>query len=313
MLKRLGAVVRSPVTRWAFLAAAIGLAIWGVAASWDQVTQAWARLSPLALAGAAVVSVASACFMGLAWRAVLTDLGSRLPLGVATSVFGLSQLGKYLPGGVWNVVAAAELGADHRIPRWRSVGAMALAVSVSLATGVAAGALAIVQTGPSRLGAWSWALLAGPLALGLMAPPVLNRLVTWALRIVHAPGIERGVSWRGLGVAAGWSCAGWAAAGLGVWLLATGMGLEATAGTLSLSVGAYALAWVVGFLVVVAPAGVGAREGVLLALFSGVMPAGQVLVVVLMSRILLTAADLLLAGLGGWLAARRRRGVARSA
>lgn len=63
----------------------------------------------------------------------------------------------------------------------------------------------------------------------------------------------------------------------------------------ALAVGGYALAWIVGFLVVLAPAGAGARELVLAAVVALAVGGGGAAVVVLGSRVLLTLADLLLA------------------
>ncbi len=54
----------------------------------------------------------------LAWRRVLADLGSPLHLAPAGGVFFVGQLGKYLPGSVWSIVAQAEMGttAAHPAP-----------------------------------------------------------------------------------------------------------------------------------------------------------------------------------------------------
>ena len=58
----------------------------------------------------------------MGWRVLLEDLGTHLALPPASSVFLVGQLGKYLPGSVWTVVAQAEMGAQLAVPRggWRS-------------------------------------------------------------------------------------------------------------------------------------------------------------------------------------------------
>ncbi len=300
---RLLAVVRAPTVRWTFLVVALGLAVVAVVSSWDQVAAAARTMPPLHLAAAAV---AGAVFLGctfLAWRALLAELGSPLPLGPAVAIFGISQVGKYVPGGVWNVIAATEIGADHRIPRTRSLTAMALAVLVSVVSGCALAAATLPFAGADALGPWGWVVWCSPLLLVLLVPAVLERLVRLGLRLLRRPTPERPLSWRGLAVAVAWSVAGWAVAGLHLWLLTTGLGMAATPRTLALAVGGYALAWVVGFVVVLVPAGAGAREAVLLLLLAGRLDHGGVLLVVLLSRALLTLADLLLAAVGG--AARR--------
>ncbi|WP_342770092.1 hypothetical protein [Xylanimonas allomyrinae] len=90
----------------------------------------------------------------------------------------------------------------------------------------------------------------------------------------------------------------WVVAGVHVWLLATGLGLDATGRTLVMLVGGYALAWVAGFVVVFVPAGAGVREAVLLALLAGALPHAAVLLVVLLTRALLTVVDLVFAAVG---------------
>jgi hypothetical protein len=75
-----------------------------------------------------------------------------------------------------------------------------------------------------------------------------------------------------------------------------------------LSIGVFALAWVAGFLVIIAPAGAGVREAALVLGFAGVLPGGAVLTVAVLSRVLFVLADLLLAAgfiLAVWLRTRR--------
>ncbi|GAA1710558.1 lysylphosphatidylglycerol synthase transmembrane domain-containing protein [Isoptericola hypogeus] len=299
-LGRLVAVLRSPWVRWGFLVLAIGLAVYAVVAARDELAQVAAQLSAGRLALALVLAVVFVgCTFG-AWRAVLADLGSPVPRRVALSIFGLSQLGKYVPGGVWNVVAAAEIGADHGIPRRRSVTTTAVATLVGVVSGAVVGLVALPFVATEELGPaarWLWIL---PAVVVVLLPPVLNRLVAWALRLARREPLEHPLSWRGLGAASAWSVAGWLCAGAQVWVLAVGLGMPADARGAALAVGGYALAWVVGFLVIVMPAGAGARELVLLAVLAGALPHAAVLLVVLVSRVLVTIADLLLAALGAW-------------
>jgi glycosyltransferase 2 family protein len=68
--------------------------------------------------------------------------------------------------------------------------------------------------------------------------------------------------------------------------------------TWALATAGYALAWAVGLVVVVAPAGAGAREVALAAALAPVLDGGAVVVVVLLSRVLFTVADLAVAAAG---------------
>ncbi|SDD82109.1 hypothetical protein SAMN05216410_0220 [Sanguibacter gelidistatuariae] len=307
-MKRIVGALRSPVTRWVFLGVALAIAVYAVWANWADLVLAAEELSPLTIAGATVASFVYVWLTLLSWRRILTDLGSHLPLGAATSLFGVSQIGKYIPGGVWNIVAAAELGADRQIPRRRSVTAMTVAVLVSIASGAAVGCVAFALAPAEVLGVWRWALWGAPLLMVLLVPAVMNRVIAWIFRLTRREPLEHPLTARGLTASVGWAVASWLVAGLQVWLLATGLGLPMSGQTLALAVGGYALAWVVGFLVVFVPAGAGAREAVLLLVLGGSLGSGAVLMVVLASRALLTVVDLTLAGVGIALERHHKRG-----
>jgi uncharacterized membrane protein YbhN (UPF0104 family) len=293
-VKKILDALKSPWVRGAFLVAALGAAVWAVASQWDTVVYASRNIPWWLILAALGLSILYVAATMLSWRAVLRDLGSHLGIAPASRLFFVSQVGKYLPGGVWNIVAAAEMGKDIDIPRRRSVTGMVVALLISIVTAVAlaVGAVALDPHVRDDVGWIAWLL---PVFIVLLAPPVLNRLIGLALRIVGRPALEHPLSARGIGSAAAWAVVGWLLAGAQVWLLAVGVGLEPTIGTFARCVSGYALAWVVGFLVVFVPAGAGVREGVLGILLAGLMDSGEIVVVVLASRVLLTVVDL---GLG---------------
>src|SRR5665647_371356 len=149
------------------------------------------------------------------------------------------------------------------------------------------------QEARGRFDAVLWLL---PFLVVLALPPVVNRLVGWFLRVLRRPPLEHALTLRGTLGALGWSVAGWLLAGLQIWLLGIAAGMEASATSYLICAGGYALAWSLGFLFVPVPAGVGVREVVLVAVLSGVLDHGGVLVVVLISRAILTVVDIGLAG-----------------
>ncbi len=297
-MKRLGAVLRSPLVRWVFLAIALGFIVWYIITNAEQIGGALGRLSPWMLLAAAAASVAYVFATLEAWRQVLHDLGNRLGFRPAVALFGVSQLGKYIPGGVWNIAAAAELGAAEGIPRRHSVAAMSLALLVSIVSGTAVGAIGFLVSPAPVFAQWGWVLWAGIPLLVLLVPPVMNRLIALAWRLARFEPLDTTISTKGISVVTGWSVLAWILAGGSVALLAIGMGAPPTLLTVAQCVGGYALAWVAGFLVVISPAGVGIREAVLALCLAGTVDSGAVIAIVVVSRALLTAVDLILAGVG---------------
>ncbi|WP_169925931.1 lysylphosphatidylglycerol synthase domain-containing protein [Serinibacter salmoneus] len=294
---------RSRGVRASFLALALATAVWAIAAQWDGVIAGLREVTPAVLALAFTLGVAYVWVTMAAWRVVLLALGAPVPNTVTRTIFFVSQVAKYLPGGVWNIVAAAEMGADHEISRRRSVSAMAISLLLTVITGLML-ACAVVLWGPSELRErYGWIVVLLPLLLLTLSPWALNRVLAVVGQGSEGPAMRVRL---GTVITAGLlTILSWTLAGSQLYLLATSMGLQADAPNYLLCLGGYALAWVVGFLFIVAPAGVGVREAALGLVLAGALPEGAIVAVVLLSRVLLTLADL---GLGGWagLAARRR-------
>jgi uncharacterized membrane protein YbhN (UPF0104 family) len=290
--------VQSTTARVVFGVVAFGLAVWAVASRWDQVTDALHRMQGRYLLAAALATLANLLLTAMSWRSVLSDLGSRLPLPAAARVFFVGQIGKYVPGSLWPVVVQAELGRDHGVPRRRSAAATLVLILLSAFSAllVVMGSLPFVPAVAENGFGWTLVLVL-PL-LVMLHPQVLGRLLDRLLKLAGRPPLGEWTSLRGTAVALAWALGSWLCAGLQVWCLAVSLGAPRAWHTLALTTGGYALAWAVGLLVVVAPAGAGAREVALAALLSGVLDPGAVVVVVLLSRVLFTGADLTLAGFG---------------
>jgi hypothetical protein len=146
-----------------------------------------------------------------------------------------------------------------------------------------------------------WAFLAVPVLLALLHPRVVNAAAGRLLRLTGRPPLERPLSARAVAVAMVWALLSWVLFGAQVWLLAIRLGAPTGRG-LVVAVGGFALAWSAGFLMVLAPAGAGVREVLLVASLAAVLSVGAATAVALVSRVLMTVGDLVLAGTVGWLA-----------
>jgi uncharacterized membrane protein YbhN (UPF0104 family) len=300
-------VAGSRVVRLAFVAVAAAFGVVAIATQWGGIRHALTRLPPALVVAALLLAMAALLTSMLMWRLLLAGLGSSVPVRVAARVLFVSQLGKHLPGSVWPMLAQMELGRDHGVPRRRSATVFVLMMLFSLATGLLLAASTLPFGAATEIRGFRWAFLLIPLLVALAHPRVLNPLLGRLLRLARRPELERPLSGRTSALAASAGLAQWVLYGVHAWLLAVGLGADPAA-TLPLAFGGFALAWCVGFLVVVTPAGLGVRELVLVAAFSPVLDTTDGLVVALASRVLLTASDLLLAGAG----ATSMRGVRRT-
>lgn len=294
--------------RAALLALVLSFCGYGLAVEWPQVRLALGRLEWYSVAGAALAAVAGSGCMMLAWRAVLADLGSRLPVRTAIRTMFVAQLAKYLPGAVWAFAAQVELGHDHQVPRRRGVTAVVVSLAVALGAALFIAAVTLPLTsGAQARHLWWAAAVVIPVILVCLWPPVLGRILDRALILARRQPLERRPSVRGLAAAVGWTALGWLLWGLQLWLIVrdlTGGGVR----VLLLALGANALGWAAGVLIVIFPGGVGPRELVLIATLAPVMPRGVAIATALVSRVVLTASDLAWGGAGLAVGRRARAG-----
>lgn len=302
---RLTRLRESPRLRAGLVAVAVGLAGYGVVSQWTQVHADLAKLAWYDVAGAALAALAGLGCMMLAWRALLADLGSALPLPVAIRVMFVGQLGKYVPGAVWAVAAQVELARDYDVARRRSATASLVAMATTLVVGLVAAGVTLPLTSAHAARHYWWVLALTPLAAACLYPGIVKAGLDLALKAVRRPPLEKAVSLPGMARALAWTTLGWLFYGAHAWLLIsrfTARGLDAFA----LALGAYALAWAVGFLIIFFPGGIGPRELALIAVLAPVMPSASALVIALASRVVMTVGDLVWAGVG--LAIGRARG-----
>jgi len=283
-----GRLVSSRPVRWGFIIVAVGLACYGVATHWSQIRSGLGELGFWPVA-AAFVSILAALLTALQmWRLLLASMGSPLPLRAAARIMLIGQIGKYLPGSIWPVLAQMELGREYRVPRSRSASASILVMLLTLISGLLIALIAL----PFAAGPYRWALLATPVLLVMLYPPALNALIGWLLRLARQPPLEQRLTAGALLQAVGWAFATWLCYGLQIWILATRLGAPAGK-TALVALGGFAFAWSIGFVVVFAPAGAGIRDVLLLLLLGTVLRTADAAAVVLVSRVLTTAADLL--------------------
>lgn len=216
---------------------------------------------------------------GWLWGRIVEGLGGpRLPPAVAVRLFMIANLGRYVPGKVWQIAGLAALAKTRGVPGATAAAGAVLGQGIALvsATFVGLGAVWTLADGAG----WRWAVpvgLAGGVVLGLL-PPVFNGLADLWFRLARTARPEglrpsRAVEWLVVGLVS------WIVYAGAFWVLVEGLGLEAS---FLPTASAFAAAYVLGYVMVFAPAGIGVREGFLIVLLSpqvGAAAAGAIAVI----------------------------------
>ncbi|MDN3355509.1 lysylphosphatidylglycerol synthase transmembrane domain-containing protein [Actinomadura sp. DC4] len=282
----------SRLPRVALVVVALAFCVYGLASRWGETRHAVTAFSWPYIGAALLFGVLGLGAWMQAWRSLLAGMGSPLPLRAAVRIYFVSQLGKYIPGSVWALVAQMELAKEHRVPRERGASAALLAMATTIATGCAVAAVTLPLTSADATHRYWWLLILAPIFLASLHPRVVAFALDRALRLARRQPLARTAGLGTMVVTVAWTAAGWLLFGVHAWLLVRAAGGSG----FFLATGAYALAFTAGFLVVIAPGGVGVREAALTVALGPVLASGAPLVVALASRVVMTVADLAWAG-----------------
>ena len=300
------------IVKWAAAVVALAFLVWSIAKQWDEIVHDFARLDVATVTVGVVFTIVALVANMLSWRAMMAASGYRVRLAAASSIFFVGQLGKYIPGGVWSIAAQAELGRAHGLQRTGSAVAALASMLVSMVTAAIVGIVAVLLASSTGFATFWWLIPVIIIGLVCLTPPVLGRLVAIAFRVLRRPPQDTTLSWSGTVMSLVWSLAMWVAYGVQATVVLRAFGADSPA-LFPVAIGAYAVAWLVGFVIVIAPAGIGPREGILVLLLGSVAGGAAPFALAVISRVFMTIGDVVLAGVGAVLAARHRRVTAASA
>jgi glycosyltransferase 2 family protein len=229
------------------------------------------------------------------WRRVLAVYGSRISFLNATHVWFVSNLGRAVPGRVWQITAAtsmmAQLGARAGDAASAAVVIAIVNVFAGFAIVLATGFELLRALGPGYTRATILATIA--LVIALIAAPttvrIANRIASRVLRRATNLTIPAKVTWISLvGCSIQWLLYGFAFQ----FLVRSLVGHAE--GPWTAYVAVYTLSYLIGYLALFAPSGLGAREFVLTAALTALKLAtpAEAAVITVVSRLWLTVLEM---------------------
>ncbi|MEZ4378396.1 MAG: lysylphosphatidylglycerol synthase domain-containing protein [Gemmatimonadales bacterium] len=239
---------------------AVGRAIW---VNWDDV-----RKSPVQLAfrpGWIALSLGATWAMYAAlvegWRRLVVGWGETLPWFAAARIWILASIAAFVPGRVWGLAGMAILSERAGARSSVTVGAAIVMQVLAIGTGIGVAAIAV---GPElralRPEAGTAMTIVGVLAI--LSVAILHqggalRLLWRVAGRTDAPPQPPG--WGALVEAAVVNTVSWLGYGVALWALARGI-LTGVDLPLRVAIGAFAVSYIAGYLVVFTPGGLGVRE-----------------------------------------------------
>jgi hypothetical protein len=288
----------------------LGIGAWLVLRSAAEIQRAVADVGIAVLCLSALLGLLGTVLIGQVWFVLLAGLGVRAPRREMAAVFFVSQLGKYLPGSVWPVLAQMELGHRWGAPRRTMLTANIMMLAVVAATGLTVGAALLPWSGGDGLSRYGWTLVFLVPLLACLHPRTIPVAVDLVLRVVGRQPLGTRVTGRAMLSALGWGFVVWAVMGAHLLVMTRALGAAPPAAAAAAAAGGMGLGWAAGLIVVPAPAGAGIRDAVLVATLAPLLGVPEALSVALASRVLLLLADVVLAAIGAALRPGRPSGAA---
>ncbi|MCL2781243.1 MAG: flippase-like domain-containing protein [Actinomycetia bacterium] len=250
--------------------------------------------------------------LGQVWRSVLASLGARVSRRNIFIWYQLGNLGKYVPGGIFQVLGRGELATRGGVTRSVAYNSVALSMGATYVCGALVSAVllpfALLEHGSIR-SSW-WVFLIIPLGLACLRPGLLDRVFRLAEKAFGGSEDRQVPSWTQSVRLVSLHTPGWLLNGLACYVVTLTFDPSPRFFTI---VFAGIVSWVAGFVVIFAPSGLGVREAMFVAITQASLGGSTAATVAIISRLVFVAGDALGATIAAMLRLRYRRGLDRAA
>lgn len=244
----------------------------------------------IALSG--VVFLVAHAVLVATWRTVLSCWDEHLPFWSAARVWSVSNLGRYIPGKIWQIGAMGAMARELNVSPVAASGSALLGTLVNISAGfivalVSGRELMLARLAPAARPLAIAMVVAAGVAL-LLLPLAIPRLAPLVGRIARRP-VQATLPVRAVVYSLVGNVLAWLVYGLAFEIFVAGV-LGRSTGGYPTYLAAYTSSYLFGYIVLFAPAGVGFRETAMLELLqiAGLAAHPEAALVTLTSRIWLT-------------------------
>jgi len=254
----------------------------------DEMKDSFSHLTWSSLVGAVFFAFMSMSYLGWMWGRLLLRRGYKVPRAQLVSWYYTGQLGKYVPGGVWAVVGRAEMAVRGGVPRADAYSVTGLSMFTTYSAAALCAAL-------GSLLSWERPMIGAALLLALLfglsvyaIAPLRQRLMGLLRKVTS--GTNELTAPKDMLALTIVQVPAWIMISLSTTITAHAFGAEV--GVLHMFF-VSSLSWLIGFLVIGAPGGLGVRESIFTGLLSASIGTSTALSLAVASRMIFVSVDFL--------------------
>jgi uncharacterized membrane protein YbhN (UPF0104 family) len=242
---------------------------------------------------ALLVTIISLFIPVFAWKYLLGTLGSSLKISKAMRIWFISNLGRYIPGKVWQISGLIVLSNKEGVSKNESSVSVIYSQIVANLIGLSLGIFLFVKDKEKTTHTF---MLIGVLIALAILPFIVNKLAIFALSILKKPKETFEVNYGKFIIYVFLQLVNWLVMGL-AFVLFINIFTELSITDNPTALFILPISWTLGLLAIFAPGGIGVREGIMTVYLSMFINPGLAAVIPWVYRIWLTIFELLLAGI----------------
>ena len=284
---------RATLLRRTLQAALLGFVVWYIANNWSEYKHAFATAHPdwLAISRSCVLVLVSYIVLIQTWRQTVQAWGERLSFTEAARIWFISNLGKYVPGRVWAIAAMGTLAQEAGVSPVAAIGSSLVVQLVNVVTGF--GVFFVAGAHVIQLPGGTTAALVVLVILLVLTPWLVPFAVQLLNRVSKRQFAEPRLPPSAIWWAASGTALAWVLYGVAFRWFAIGISGEAAAGTMGDWIAIFVGSYLLGFVTLVSPGGLGVREGFMAVALkqSGLVGGSAAALLVVTSRLWLTVLE----------------------
>ncbi len=271
-----------------------------IVTNWSEISSFRWQLNAVYLGFSVILVVAALFVFSTTWKLIIKSLGSEIPVLKAFKIAFLANLGRYIPGKIWQVFGIIYMAKKEGVSEEESVASFGLTQIFAIPSGLLVGLLGYwlfhggdqtITHKPVITGGMALAAV-GIAAVSLMIvffPRPIERLANLILTKMRRRPIKLHMH-KSLAAAiyAGYFLA-WSLYGVAFWVFLRGV--SPVDSPVIAVVGIFNIAYQIGYLVILAPGGMGPREAVITILLAPYYTQPVAAAIAIASRLWVIAAE----------------------